>query len=281
MSVTYFPQLGTGSSAQLPNTTELDFNTEVQDVPCGSRYAWSWYAGIITNAPQGPLYRWPLSLKGLTLTEREMLETFIASMMGGFGTFTYLDPSGNLVLNSQMFGDPSWTLSGCTVTTTSTADPYGGTTAQILTGTSDSKLTSVVLPDGLASGFWLCASIWVKAATAQSLQIGFVDSTSAVLASETYALTAGVWKRIVCPVLLATANPVSVVIGGTAWGATALTLFGAQVVPMPAAGGYARTPGNYGLHPSCCLESDIPEWKYVGPNEFEIDLPIKEFYVNV
>lgn len=267
----YFPQLNAGGLlVQRPYTWQQHALTTNEDQPGGRRYARAWR----TN----PLGRWQLGYPHLTDGELATLEGFFGSIAGRFGTFTWLDPAGNLVQYSEDFAQAAWEKYTVTVGSAVT-DPYGGSRATSCTGTSaNSMLAAAVLPAGDASGFVLCGSVWVRAAAPQALSIGFIDSGFTVLGSTTWTLPAGQWLRISHRVTLATNSSIRLLIGGfNTWGTVSLDLFGPQVVPMPGPGAYARSPQQWGYHPNCRLDTDVLSVRHLGPNQNSVSLAIAEF----
>jgi len=281
MPTPYFPQLNAaGLITQRPYRTGLQYSTSTIDMPCGQRQAWGWRGMGLSGFPAGPLGRWELQYPAINDSELLTLRLFYESMKGRYGEFTYLDPAGNLVPASEDFTDTSWTRQTL-LSDGLSIDPFGGVRAQYWTGdAADSMLWSTVLPDGGASGYVLCGSVWAKAHSAgQQLAIGFVDYAFGLLGHTVHALPQAVWVRIQHTITLASSSDIRLRIGGVGtWGTTSVSLFGAQCVPMPGPGGYARTPGAPGLASRCRFDSDIFAPKYLGPNQHSLTLPIVETY---
>lgn len=261
---TYFPQLNAaGLLMQRPSQSSLNYQTMVAEVPGGNRNAFGFRGTGLTGYPTKPLGRWDLNYGALTDAELSVLETFFTQMKGRYGEFTFLDPNGNLVPNSENFADASW--SGALASGTGQPDPFGGTRAASTAGGSTS---CVVLPGGGATGYVLCMSVWVKAGSAGTATLGLSGAGSTAT-----ALPAGSWVR---------AQHFGVIGSGVISGSIALsvagTIFGAQCVPMKGPGGYHRTPGNEGLHAKCRFDTDKLSPKYAGPNEISLRVPIVEYW---
>jgi hypothetical protein len=206
-----------------------------------------------------------------------VLEAFFVARRGRLEDFTFLDPCGNLLSHSEDFSNAAWEKIAASVGA-ATVDPFGGNLARTLAGSSsNSMITAYCLPDGGASGFVLTGSVWVKSATNSSLNIGFIDSGFGVLGSTSWPIRAGEWTRIWHTITLATASNIRLLIGGfSSWGAVSLALFGAQVVPLPGPGGYAKSPGNYGIHSKCRFDEDALTLRHIGPNQTSASIPIIE-----
>jgi hypothetical protein len=264
----YFPQLNSlGMMTQLPYSVTQSYATIGVDMPAGRRWAYSTRGAGLTNFPTGPLTRFNLSYPALSDAERVLLLAFFNAQCGRYGQFTFLDPGGNLVPASENFADPSWTAGGLTVGAF-VADPFGGTHAKAITGSG--TLTAPVLPGGFASGFRMCASVWVYP------HVGGNNVTIELVgfASQAWTLPGNVWTRIECPALLGSNAAVNVRITSS----TTMDLFGAQVTPALGPGGYQKSPGNNGLHMKCRFDTDAFTSTQVGPDEHSLQLPIIEYF---
>lgn len=266
-------------TAQRPYTAGRGYKTVSNDLPSGYRYSYAWRGTGLSGQPLGPLGRWEIPYSVLTDAEAATLESFFVSMQGRYGQFTFLDPAGNLVQNSQNFSDVSWThAGGASVSASGVSDPFGGTGAQTLASAgTNSTMTTSILPQGTASGYVLCVSAWVRAHIAQSLYIGLVDSGANMLGGVLWTLPANVWKRIYARVILATQLPVSMLLGGNnSWAGTSLDVFGPQCISGSGPGGYASTPGDYGYHTNCQFDMDTLTFEYNGYNRTGAHVVIAE-----
>jgi hypothetical protein len=279
---TYFPPLNSrGMLVQRPYQTSHSYSTIREDMPMGRRYAFEQFGNGLARFPSEPLARFDLQYSSLTDDELAALEAFFDAMAGRFGPFTFLDPNGNLVAASENFSDASW-QSYSASPGSSASDPWGGARGTSVSSSgSNSMLATAVLPDGGAAGFVLCGSVWVLAPAAQQLAIGFIDSSFTLLHSTTWNLPANSWTRIFDTHQLATASYIRLLIGGLGtWSGQTLRLFGAQCVPTLGPGAYAKTPGNYGLHPNCRFDTDALAINYQARNRTAVRAPIAEYFVN-
>jgi len=199
----------------------------VSDMPTGKRYS---YARI-----QAPLGNWDVNFPALTDANLATMEAFFAQQQGRLQPFTFLDPAGNLEQYSDDFSQSAWVKATLTLGA-AVADPFGGTGATSITGTgANSHMSCYVLPDGGASGFTLCGSVWAKAAGAgQPLLIALTDDTLAILGSPvSQTLPQGSWVRIFFGFTLASADKIKLLIGGfNSWSTSqVISPFGAQCAP--------------------------------------------------
>lgn len=267
----YFPQLAAdGHMVERPFTTVQIHRTTLETAASGQRFAWNWKTE--------PLRRWSLTYAALSDAELAVLQAFFVDRRGRLKSFTWLDPNGNLCQYSESFAPAAWEKYAVGSVGSAVADPHGGTRAVEVTGTTNTMIATVLLPDGDASGFVLTGSVWVKAPAAQSLSIGFIDSGFAVLGNTTWSLPANTWRRISHTITLATAAPIRLLVGGFGtWNAQALALWGAQCVPTAGPGPDIRSPQSYGLRTKCRFDTDELEVRTLGPNQHQVSFSIAEF----
>lgn len=252
---------------QLPSATGMMFDNFTQDSLTRKRYS---YANLVT-----PLGRWGINFTSIKDSELATLEAFFNAQLGRLKPFTFLDPHGNLVTASENFSDGSWALTAVTVAATGQPDPFGGSLASRMASSGSEDMETVVLPGGSASGVTLCASVYVKMQSGSgSLTIGFKDAGAGIVASKAWPVDTN-WRRIFCPVTLATAGVIRVFLTGLAGSASAF-MFGFQVAPLPGPGAYTKTPGNYGLHSKCYFATDVFGVTLKQYNSNAVSLPIEE-----
>src|SRR5580658_10401293 len=114
-----FPQLGTGASALYPLTRSSIQRTAVNTLSDGST--------IVFTDPNAAANAWEMHASGLTAAEWNAIEALFQAASGSWQTFTFLDPTGNLLLQSEDFGASAWTNGPLLALTTGVADPLGTT----------------------------------------------------------------------------------------------------------------------------------------------------------
>jgi hypothetical protein len=176
------------------------------------------------------------------LAEWNAIESLFQQTAGMAGTFTFLDPAGNLLLESENFGAGAWTKGALVALTTGIGDPLGTTraTGLVNAGGSAAGLAQVLDVPG---NFQYCLSVWARspAGSAVTLVVANVTKSFAVGAA---------WGRI-----FLAANP-----GLT--GATTVS-FGVQV----AAGGSVQL---FGMQAEAQL----------GPSDYKITGAVGGVYSN-
>ena len=277
--MTYFPQIGPGIITQRPYSTSTAFNNIVAGSPAGRPYGFQRRGSGLAFYPIGPLKKFNVGFTAITDAEKEALRTFFLSMKGRVGEFVFLDPSGNLIPNSEVFSDGSWTLAGGSIAATAQADPFGGTRATRFTSAGTMSLKATIIPVASVSGFWFCNSIYAKAAAGgMTITVDFIDtSTSGTLGTTAYnvfTLAAGQWTRVFASAQIGVAHPLAAKF--TVSGSGTVTLFGPQSVPTGGPGEYTVSPMNLGYRSQCRFDTDIFAPNAVGPNQWSLQLPIVE-----
>jgi hypothetical protein len=267
----YFPQINSGGiMTSLPYSASYAYRTDVGEMLTGKQYAWKWRAN--------PIGSFNIRLTSITDTELAKVQNFFYSMEGRKGTFQLMDPGGNLVRFSDDFTNVLWVKTSATVGAAQT-DPFNGTLARRITSSNNAAaLESIVLPEGFANGYVLCASAYVKAiGSGQQLAIGFSEPTNQVTV---WNLPQGRWQRIYHVTTLVSDNiPVKMLIGGntTFLSGQAIDLFSAQVTPLPGPGPRLLTPGFDGLRTKCRFDTDDFAVTHNAFNDNSVDLPVVEF----
>jgi hypothetical protein len=79
-----FPQLRTGAVAQYPSQKEIAFRTTVTRFIDGTEQRF--------RAAKGPTPRWLIRMSQVSAQEIAILEDFVESVQGQFGSFSFVDP---------------------------------------------------------------------------------------------------------------------------------------------------------------------------------------------
>src|SRR5437868_12266525 len=95
-----FPQLLTGASGQYPIRKRSNFRTIRNQCPDGREIKLADLAAWNID--------WQLTFRELIDDEMALLQDFFESMEGSLGTFTFLDPTQNLLEWSEKFDEATW-----------------------------------------------------------------------------------------------------------------------------------------------------------------------------
>jgi hypothetical protein len=270
-TVAYFPFINSQAMiTQLPYTHGQVYNTLGVDMPAGRRWAFATRGAGLTNFPGNALHKYVMNYPSISDAETAILRTFFYAMNGRYGSFSILDPGGNMVTDSENFATGGWTLSGVTLGS-STTDPFGGSKATALSGAG--TLTNIFSPSiAGANGFALCGSVWVRPHATGSVSIALVELTGGTtIVSKTLTLAANIWFRIDCSTILATNANISLQI--TVSG-SATDIFGAQCSPTIGTGGYTKAPDIPSMRTKCRFDTDSFTVRALGPDQNSLSLPI-------
>lgn len=254
---------------QLPYTSGRKLETIVAEVEDGLTFSYPKFGSGLTNFPTGPLGRFTVNFPNITETDFGTLQAFVGgTAVGMLNEFAFLDPGGNLVQFSELLSDGSWIHSGAAISATGQTDPYGGSRATSYGGAVTLKTS--VLPDGFGNSFLFNASIFAKGTGSATLLL--TDNTT-TFATQVTPLSSG-WKRCEVAATVTGNNPVFASFSFSG----AVTVFGAQCVPTGGPGAYRKTPGAYGLHKKCRLDSDDFAWKNLQFNSIAVSVNIVEYF---
>jgi hypothetical protein len=267
---TYFPQFG-GITTGRPYKTSDNYRTSKSKAHSGQEHTYAW-------RPL-PYKKFEVNHPSMIDSDLTILEDFFDDMDGGLQEFRFLDPDGNLVQFSDAFSDATWTRANLTVGSTVT-DPFGGTLARSIASTgSEGSMFASVLAAGGYTGFYVCASIWARATSAnQQFRIRIQNGgPTTTYATQIVTLPQNTWRRVFVSAILDDDDIYVVYDGNGTWTGTTIQLFSAQVVPTPGPGPRVLTPGNYGFHQYCHFESDSIVKRHLGPNQTSVSVTIAEY----
>ncbi len=179
---------------------------------------------------------WEIAAKGMTAAEWAPVESLFAAVAGRWGSFTFLDPVGNLLAQSENFGVSPWvTLLSLTP---GVADPFGTSRATHVVNTGI-VAQSIAQTLSVPSTYQYCLSVWARG-SAVTLVIGSATKTFAVGSQ---------WTRV------------SMTGSGATFGVAlepgaAADLFGMQVDAQIAPSDYKRTGARGGVYEKARFADD-------------------------
>src|SRR5579884_4400807 len=115
MADLFFPQLSTGVLAQYPIRKTISRRTIRNNMPDGSL--------LLASDTDASYITWSLAYQGLTAEELASLTNLFASCQGRVRSFTFIDPTDNMLLQSATLTAPPWTASPGSQITPNAADP--------------------------------------------------------------------------------------------------------------------------------------------------------------
>ncbi len=238
-----FPQLVTGASALYPVIRKSLQRTVVNTMGDGRTDVFA--------DPDAAATAWELHATGMTLSEKNAIEALFASTSGMWQTFTFLDPVGNLLSDSENFSAGAWTNGPLIELTTGIADPLSTTraTRAINAGGTAASIAQTLAVPGT---FQYCLSVWAR--TIGTSGVTLTVSTTGGNASKTFALT-GSWVRISLSSNLGQATT-SVTFGVELVAGASVDLFGMQLEAQPAPSDYKMTETQGGVYSKARFGND-------------------------
>jgi hypothetical protein len=234
-----FPQLATGASALYPILKRRAQRTVVNVLGDGSR--------DVAAEADGALVEWELRAKSLTAAEWNAIESLFQQTSGMWQTFTFLDPTGNLLASSEALSVPPWTHGGLVQLTAGMADPLGTLRATTIVNagqTMDGVNQTLAVP----GNFQYCLSGWIRSSSGSPVSLLIAGNARAIPAP-------AAWKRVSF-----TATPgspaTSVAFGLQLAAGGSADVFGLQVDAQPAPSDYRKTGASGAVYPHARFASD-------------------------
>lgn len=251
-----FPQLATGAPALYP-VTRMSLTRTVSNVLADG-------STVLFADPDAETKEWELRAAEMTLNEWTAIDTLFQAVAGRFGTFTFLDPMGNLLLRSEEFGDPAWTNSPLIQLTPGVGDPLGTTraTQAVNAASVTGAITQTLTVPG---NFRYTLSVWAKTTGVSNVTLS--ATTTGGAAARNCALT-GQWGRYALDVNFGL-NTQSVVFGVELDVGAIVDLFGMQVEAQPGASNYKRTGSSGGVYAQARFAEDDLTATAKGTDRFD------------
>src|SRR5580658_4871976 len=180
----YYPQLTTGAVAQFPVTRNTYLRTVANQLPSGY---------TIRMADTGAQkVQWRLRYSALTNGEQSSIENLFEASEGQLNTFTFLDPTDNLLMWSEDWTQTVWTPDPLLQVTGGVADPLGGSAAMQLTNTGQTTQQIIQNTSG-PSSFVYCYSVYVRSNVPATIQLVVTATGQTTLMAVT---TRASWTRV-------------------------------------------------------------------------------------
>jgi len=251
-----FPQMTTGTVGVYPLTRSRHRRTVQNSLRDG---------GKVTYAdPDWTEKRWELECVGLTGDELGAIQGLFDAATGRLGTFTFLEPAGNLLAESENFAASEWDNSVLVSMTSGIDDPFGGTGAMRATnaGPVAGDVAQVLAVPG---DFQYTLSVWIRGA------VGLFASTAG--GSEARLFDSIEWRRVTLPIGLGLATE-SVTFGVRLSAGATVDLFGMQVDAQLGTSGYQKTGAGGGVHSHARFGSDVLTVRARGTDVYDAAIRI-------
>ncbi|MGA8026576.1 MAG: hypothetical protein WB992_05480 [Bryobacteraceae bacterium] len=152
MANLYYPQLTSGALAQYPIRKTRMVRTIKNVLPDGDL--------ILLADPGAARLVWQLSYTDLSAADTALLQNHFNTCVGPFHAFTFIDPTGNMLVSSSDLTAGVWQTSSLINVTPGAADPNGGSAAFTLrnTGQASQEISQTLL---VPSSYQYCFSLYV------------------------------------------------------------------------------------------------------------------------
>lgn len=209
--------------------------------------------------PLAATIRWNLSYSGLSDSELSLLQAFFESAEGRLNTFSFADPTANLLLWSEDYSQTVWQRNSLLQIAAGIGDPLGSSRATRITNTGSGDLTLVqTLP--LPATWTCCFSVYLRSDVSQTVHLVCDSNAMAVMVGPD-------WRRF------------QYTCSGSDFGITfpagsSIEVFGAQVEAQAAASTYIPTKSSSGIYPNTRFDSDTLKVRLDAPNSNSCDVTL-------
>lgn len=243
----YFPQLATGAMGQFPLVKRRRARTVTNTCADGRQVKLADAAAAGTE--------WRLGFQELTDEEMETLLAFFASVEGRLGSFTFLDPAGNLLAWSEQLDEAVWEK-GPLVTVV----PEAGAWRVTNTGGSTALLAQTL---EVPEPFYYCLSMYARGANGALARGG--ERREFPAAAE--------WRRLAFA-SQGQGTGETVRFGLELGPGASVEVFGMQVEAQIGASGYQRTFSRGGVYENARFGSDELQVTTAGPGRHGCELTV-------
>jgi hypothetical protein len=235
-----FPQLSTGAAALYPVTRRTVTRSVVNVLGDGR-------TDVMADT-DAAFTAWELRAAGLTLAEWNAIAALFQQTSGRWGSFTLLDPTGNLLAQSENFASPLWSNGPLLQFTTGVADPLGTSRATqvINAGQADAAVVQTL---GAPGNFQYCLSVWARSAAGSRVTLAIAE------VSKSFTLT-GQWQRVFVPANPEQAGGVTVAFGAHVDAGGSVELFGMQAEAQLGPSDYKPTGARGGVYSRARFDTD-------------------------
>ena len=257
----YFPQLETGNISHYP-LIRTHFTRTITNTAEGG-------SSIRTADVGATQIYWDLTYLDLSTGEWASIEQLFDGVHGRLGTFTFLDPTANLLSWSEDFTKPLWHADPLLQLSPGIQDPLGGTSAIRVTNMAQ---TSQRLVQQIEAPAWYqyCFSVYARSAQTETARL--LQSATGGELLQPCALGAG-WSRVMLNARLTTQTD-GVAFGIELPSGSEVDLFGVQLEAQSGAGTYKKNTDLGGVYPSSRFDQDELTFTTTGPNQHSSQIRI-------
>lgn len=246
----YFPQLASGAVSQFPIRKRWQSRTVVNRLPDGR--------AVKLADPDASSVEWRLELEGLDDAEWSRIESLFAEAEGRLKSFTFLDPTDNLLTWSEDLAQAAWVKGAGLELTPDLTDPAGTSRATRITNGASAALAiqqTLSVPGSLE----YCLSVYAR--SEQPGEVWLFRST----AKKRFP-TGPAWRRIIHPTKLEETGE-TVSFGLELGAGCSVEVFGFQVEGQPGASKYKKTTSRSGVYAEAFFADDVLSVTTTGPGQ--------------
>jgi hypothetical protein len=258
----YFPQLLSGAATHFPTARRSVRRTIVNTSIDGST--------LKLVDPGWSSVEWKLELRGLLTEEWNVIESLFHAAEGRLGSFTFLDPTDNLLAWSEDLSAGVWVKDSSLQLSPDIPDPLGSQKATRISNVTQSPLTIQQALD-IPSWYQYCLSLYAR--SDQSTQISLFRSTTTTQRRESFRI-GPVWARIEHSGKLADSSEL-INFGMELEGGQTLEVFGWQLENQMGASRYKKTLARSGVYASASFQDDFLSVTTEGPDQHSCLLRIR------
>jgi len=240
----YFPQLASGAVSQFPCSKHVQQRTLVNALADGSE--------VKLFDPGACRVEWDIDLASLTNAEWSAMLSLFVAVEGQLGTFTFLDPFGNLLSWSEEPSAAAWANDAGLTLTGGIADPQGGTGATRIANSSGTP-QNVTQTAAVPSWYRYCFSVWARSDAAGQATL-FVNAGTAT--AQQNLVVGPTWRRLVLGAQL-TPQQGTTTFGISIPGGATLDVFGFQAEAQVGASSYKATGAQSGVYANASFLDDV------------------------
>ncbi|MGI8745542.1 MAG: phage head spike fiber domain-containing protein [Bryobacteraceae bacterium] len=257
----YYPQLTTGSLTHYPISRRNHRRTVTNVLADGS--------DIREEDPGAAQALWDLSYAHVTPSEFTSIEQLFDAVEGRLMTFTFLDPTDNLLKWSEDLTHSTWTVDPLLQIAGGIQDVLGSTGGAQLTNTAQA-VQQVGQTIAAPSWFQYCFSAYLRSDAPCTVQM--IASSQSGQVRQAFEV-GSVWARAVAPIHLASQDD-GIHFGLELPAGCTVTIFGPQVEAQLGAGPYKKTTDMAGVYAKSRFDSDGLMWTATGPQQYSCSVRI-------
>lgn len=250
----HYPRLASHSVGQYPVTRTNQRRTVANVLADGS--------DLRMEDPGAAQVSWDLIYTHVTTDEVANIQALFDAVEGRLGTFTFVDPTDNLLNWTEDFSQSTWTADPLLQTRGAVQDPLGGTGAAQMTNTAQiaQRIGQTIAAE---SSFRYCFSMYLRSEAPCVIQL--IGSSHGDESRRPFSIDSS-WIRAIAPIQL-TSQQDDIYFGLELPAGCSVTVFGPQVEAQPGAGSYKQTTNIAGVYANSRFDSDALALTATGPNQ--------------